>query len=135
MMVGLRDRLIRIRMQLSNAIRGYAAEFGLNAARCKAHLVPLLERRPEMNWTSRLPGRSAPAIPEVAAQLDAIVNRAPLRQNAKLLTRRSCARAHAKICHAQSIVEKEVASLFPSGYLVYREALGCANGLKQSYVS
>ena len=29
MLVGLRDRLIRNRTQLSNAIRGYAAEFGL----------------------------------------------------------------------------------------------------------
>jgi transposase len=28
MLVGLRDRLIRNRTQLSNAIRGYAAEFG-----------------------------------------------------------------------------------------------------------
>ncbi len=44
MMVGLRDRLIRNRTQLSNAIRGYAAEFGLTAAKGKAHLVPLLER-------------------------------------------------------------------------------------------
>ena len=43
-MVGLRDRLIRNRTQLSNAIRGYAAEFGLTAAKGKAHLVPLLER-------------------------------------------------------------------------------------------
>src|ERR1700675_3975157 len=44
MMVGLRDRLIRNCTQLSNAIRGYAAEFGLTAAKGKAHLVPLLER-------------------------------------------------------------------------------------------
>ena len=44
MLVGLRDRLIRNRTQLSNAIRGYAAEFGLTAAKGKAHLVPLLER-------------------------------------------------------------------------------------------
>src|ERR1700720_1064059 len=44
MMVGLRDRLIRNRTRLSNAIRGYAAEFGLTAAKGKAHLVPLLER-------------------------------------------------------------------------------------------
>jgi transposase len=44
MMVGVRDRLIRNRTQLSNAIRGYAAEFGLTAAKGKAHLVPLLER-------------------------------------------------------------------------------------------
>jgi transposase len=44
MMVGLRDRLIRNRTRLSNAIRGYAAEFGLTAAKGKAHLVSLLER-------------------------------------------------------------------------------------------
>jgi len=44
MLVGLRDRLIRNRTQLSNAIRGYAAEFGHTAAKGIAHLVPLLER-------------------------------------------------------------------------------------------
>ena len=44
MLVGVRDRLIRHRTQLSNAIRGYAAEFGLTAAKGKAQLVPLLER-------------------------------------------------------------------------------------------
>ena len=33
MLVGLRDRLIRQRTQLANAIRGYAAEFGLIAAK------------------------------------------------------------------------------------------------------
>src|SRR5271166_2474488 len=44
MLVGVRDRLIRNRTQLSNAIRGYAAEFGLTAAKGKAHLLPLLER-------------------------------------------------------------------------------------------
>ena len=44
MLVGLRDRLIRNRTQLSNAIRGYAAEFGLTAAKGMAHLAPLLER-------------------------------------------------------------------------------------------
>jgi transposase len=44
MMVGLRDRLIRNCTQLSNAICGYAAEFGFTAAKGKAHLAPLLER-------------------------------------------------------------------------------------------
>jgi transposase len=44
MLVGLRDRLIRNRTQLANAIRGYAAEFGLAAAKGIAHLVPLLDR-------------------------------------------------------------------------------------------
>jgi len=44
MLVGVRDRLIRNRTQLSNAIRGYAGEFGLTAAKGKAHLAFLLER-------------------------------------------------------------------------------------------
>jgi transposase len=44
MLVGVRDRLIRNRTQLANAIRGYAAEFGLAAAKGMVHLVQLLER-------------------------------------------------------------------------------------------
>src|SRR6202051_3358366 len=44
MRVGVRDRLIRNRTQLANSIRGYAAEFGLTAAKGMAHLAPLLER-------------------------------------------------------------------------------------------
>ena len=44
MLVGVRDRLIRNRTQLSNAIRGHAGEFGLTAAKGKAHLASLLER-------------------------------------------------------------------------------------------
>lgn len=43
MLMSVRDRLIRNRTQLSNAIRGYAAEFGLTAAKGYAHLEPLLE--------------------------------------------------------------------------------------------
>jgi hypothetical protein len=41
MLVGLRDRLIRNRTQLSNAIRGYATEFGFAAAKGMVHLDPL----------------------------------------------------------------------------------------------
>lgn len=33
MLIGMRDRLIRSRTQFANAIRGYAAEFGLTAAK------------------------------------------------------------------------------------------------------
>ena len=44
MLVGVRDRFIRSRTQLANAIRGHAAEFGTTAARGTAHLIPLLER-------------------------------------------------------------------------------------------
>src|SRR5208283_3040012 len=44
MLVGVRERLVRNRTQLANTIRGYAAEFGLTAAKGMAHLAPLLER-------------------------------------------------------------------------------------------
>ncbi len=44
MLAGLRDRLVRNRTQLANAIRGDAAEFGLVAAKGKAKIEPLLSR-------------------------------------------------------------------------------------------
>ncbi len=44
MLVGVRERLIRTRTQLANAIRGYAAEFGISAARGLDHIPLLLER-------------------------------------------------------------------------------------------
>ena len=44
MLVGLRDRLIRQRTQLTNAIRGYATEFGLVAAKGPCKIEPLLDR-------------------------------------------------------------------------------------------
>jgi transposase len=44
MLAGLRERLVRNRVQLANAIRGYAAEFGLVAAKGPAKLEPLLLR-------------------------------------------------------------------------------------------
>src|SRR5476649_291784 len=44
MLVSVRDRLIRNRVQLTNAIRGYAAEFGLTAAKGMRKIEPLLER-------------------------------------------------------------------------------------------
>ena len=44
MLAGLRDRLVRNRTQLANAIRGYAGEFGLVAAKGQAKIEPLLLR-------------------------------------------------------------------------------------------
>jgi len=44
MLVGMRDRLVRNKTQLANAIRGYAAEFGLTAAKGLCKIEPLLER-------------------------------------------------------------------------------------------
>jgi transposase len=44
MLAGLRERLVRQRVQLGNTIRGYAAEFGVTAATGKAKIEPLLRR-------------------------------------------------------------------------------------------
>jgi transposase len=44
MWAGMRDRLIKTRTQLSNAIRSYAAEFGLIAAKGLDKVEPLLAR-------------------------------------------------------------------------------------------
>ena len=44
MLAGIRDRLVRNRAQLANAIRGHAAEFGLVAAKGRGRIEPLLSR-------------------------------------------------------------------------------------------
>lgn len=44
MLIGMRDRLVRNRTQLANAIHGYAAEFGLSAAKGTSKVGSLLER-------------------------------------------------------------------------------------------
>ncbi|MDT4770372.1 IS110 family transposase ISRsp4 [compost metagenome] len=44
MLVGVRERLIRNRTQLANAIRGFAMEFGVIAAKGICRIEPLLER-------------------------------------------------------------------------------------------
>jgi transposase len=44
MLMGVRDRLVRNQTQLANAIRGFAAEFGVTAAKGIDHVIPLLGR-------------------------------------------------------------------------------------------
>jgi transposase len=58
MLMGVRARLVRCRTQLSNAIRGYAAEFGLVAAKGLDKIEPLLVRI-----------ASDPTVPELAKEL------------------------------------------------------------------
>lgn len=58
MLIGLRDRLVRQRTQLSNAIRGYAAEFGVVAAKGLSHIEPLLVRL-----------KDEPELPKLAREL------------------------------------------------------------------
>ncbi|UWU13834.1 IS110 family transposase [Rhizobium sullae] len=44
MLVGMRERAVAAQTQLANTIRGYAAEFGLTAAKGMSHIPLLLER-------------------------------------------------------------------------------------------
>lgn len=44
MLIRMRSRLVRNKTQLANSIRGYAAEFGLTAAKGMCKIEPLLER-------------------------------------------------------------------------------------------
>jgi transposase len=62
MLIGVREGLLDRRTQVSNRIRGHAAEFGLVAAKGLAHLEPLLEEI-----------AADPAIPELARDMFAML--------------------------------------------------------------
>jgi len=62
MLVGMRDQLISRRTQLSNSIRGYAAEFGLVAAKGLGNIEPLLMRIAEDG-----------SVPELAKEMFALL--------------------------------------------------------------
>jgi len=64
MLAGMRDQLVRRRTQLSNAIRGYAAEFGLTASKGLSKIEPLLVRI-----------AADPTLPELAKELFASYRR------------------------------------------------------------
>jgi transposase len=76
MLAGLRDRLVRNRVQLANAIRGYAAEFGLVAAKGRAKIEPLLLRLQSDQTIPALArelfAEHAREYAQLTAQLDAI---------------------------------------------------------------
>ena len=63
MLMTIRDRLVRNRTRLSNAIRGHAAEFGLTVAKGMAHIKRLFERVAEDE-----------AIPALARDLFTLLN-------------------------------------------------------------
>jgi transposase len=76
MLAGLRDRLVRNRVQLANTIRGYAAEFGLVAAKGPAKIEPLLSRLQTEETIPALArelfAEHAKQYAQLTAQLDAI---------------------------------------------------------------
>lgn len=60
MLMGMRDRLVRCRTQLTNAIRGHAAEFGVVAARGLDKIEPLLARIESDRRCRSLPRNCSP---------------------------------------------------------------------------
>ncbi len=92
MLAGLRDRLVRNRVQLANAIRGYAAEFGFVAAKGRAKIEPLLLR---LQADLALPALArelfaehAKEYAQLTAQLDAIDAKLMAWHRANELSRR-----------------------------------------------
>lgn len=81
MLVSLRDRLVRSRTQLTNAIRGHAAEFGLIAARGTDKIVPLLADIAEDRSLPALARSLFAQLGEDLAQLEARLKQA----NAELM--------------------------------------------------
>jgi transposase len=96
MLLGTRDGLVRRRTQLSNAIRGNAAEFGLVAAKGLSRLGPLLERI-----------AGDPRVPELAKQMFALL----ARDYAEVDARLSEAEARLMAWHRQSELSRRLAEI------------------------
>src|ERR1700726_5282024 len=69
MLVGRRDGLIRRRTQLTNTIRGYAAEFGVTAAKGPNKIVELLQR---LATGEGVPALAREMLGMLASQLEAV---------------------------------------------------------------
>jgi transposase len=96
MLLGLRDRLVRQRTQLSNAIRGYAAEFGVVAARGLDKIEPLL---------ARVAGD--PTLPELAKELFALHG----REYAQLMARLRGVEAKLMAWHRHHELSRRLAAI------------------------
>jgi transposase len=96
MLMGMRDRLIGYRTQLTNAIRGYAAEFGVVTARGLDKIEPLLLRI-----------ESDPTVPELARQLFA----AHGQEYARLKVQVRELEARLKAWHRQNEVSRRLAEI------------------------
>jgi transposase len=96
MLIGLRDRLVRQRTQLTNAIRGYAAEFGLVAARGLDKIDPLLARVADDR-----------ALPELAKELFALHG----REYAQLMARLRQVEAELMDWHRHDELSRRLAAI------------------------
>jgi transposase len=96
MLIGLRDRLVRQRTQLTNAIRGYAAEFGLVAARGLDKIDPLLARIAD-----------DPALPALAKELFVLHG----REYAQLMARLREVEAELMAWHRNDELSRRLAAI------------------------
>lgn len=96
MLAGERERLVRQRTQLVNTIRGYAAEFGLIAAKGTAQIAPLLQRL-----------QDAATVPDLARELFA--NQA--EEDAHLQTRIDAVEARLREWHRASELAQRLTAI------------------------
>jgi transposase len=96
MLLGTRDGLVRRRTQLSNRIRGHAAEFGLIAVKGLARLEPLLARI-----------AADPRVPELAKAMFALL----AQEYAEVDARLSEAEARLMAWHRQNEVSRRLAEV------------------------
>ena len=83
MLVTIRDRLIRTRTQLTNAIRGYAAEFGLITSQGVRKVAPFVE---QVAQDESLPDLARSMFQEMGDQLENLESRIR-KLNAELVAR------------------------------------------------
>lgn len=102
MMASQRERLVRQRTQLANAIRGHAAEFGLVAAKGPAAVKPLLDRL------------AAADIPELAGAVFAEL----AAEHAALCTRIAALDRRLRDWHAASEVARRLSAIPGVGRLI-----------------
>ena len=79
MLAGVRQRLVRERTRLTNEIRGYAAEFGLVAAKGLDKIAPLLARIEADEGLPQLARGAFAELGEELAGLQAVIERAERR--------------------------------------------------------
>jgi transposase len=96
MLAGIRDGLVRRRTQLSNTIRGYAAEFGHTSAKGLCKIEPLLERL-----------RADEKLPSLAKELFAILG----RDYARLQTEIMAIEAKLMAWHRQDACSRRLAEI------------------------
>jgi transposase len=120
MLMGVRDRLIRARTQLSNAIRGHAAEFGHVATRGLSHLEPLLAKLAADESLPALARDLFAAQAEEFAQLERRIDEAEARLAAWRRGNAACRRlakipSIGPVCSALLVLKTPDPAAFTSG--------------------